>query len=54
LSAAAKKLGLSERAYDRVLKAARTWADLADAAEIHQDDMAEAVSFCALDRTIER
>jgi magnesium chelatase family protein len=50
LSAAIVKLGLSARAYDRVLKLARTCADLAGVAEIRRADMAEAVTLRALDR----
>jgi magnesium chelatase family protein len=52
LSAAVAKLGLSARAYDRVLKLARTGADLAGAMEIRSNDMAEAVTLRALDRAI--
>jgi len=52
LGAAIAKLGLSARAYDRVLKLARTCADLSGAAEIRRVDMAEAVKLRALDRPI--
>ena len=51
--AAISKLGLSARAYDRVLKLGRTCADLAGAADIRSVDMAEAVSLRVLDRVIE-
>jgi len=54
LSAAIVKLGLSARAYDRVLKLARTCADLAGAADIRSTDMAEAVKLRVLDRAMER
>ncbi len=53
LRAAISKLGLSARAYDRVLKLARTCADLAGAADIRSVDMAEAVKLRVLDRVIE-
>jgi magnesium chelatase family protein len=53
LSAAVSKLGMSARAYDRVLKLARTSADLAGVTQIRSIDMAEAVTFRALDRAIE-
>jgi magnesium chelatase family protein len=52
LKAAIAKLGLSARAYDRILKLARTCADLAGAEEIRYTDMAEAVKLRALDRPI--
>jgi magnesium chelatase family protein len=52
LKAAIAKLGLSARAYDRILKLARTCADLAGAEEIRCTDMAEAVKLRALDRPV--
>jgi magnesium chelatase family protein len=52
LKAAISKLGLSARAYDRILKLARTCADLAGAEQIRYTDMAEAVKLRALDRPI--
>jgi magnesium chelatase family protein len=45
LSAAAQRLSLSARGYDRVRKVARTIADLADADAIHADHLAEALQF---------
>jgi magnesium chelatase family protein len=54
LRAAISRLGLSARAYDRVLKLARTCADLAGAADIRSADMAEAVTLRVLDRVIEQ
>ncbi len=51
LSAAITKLGLSARAYQRVLKVARTCADLGDAPNIRPIDVAEAVKLRALDRS---
>jgi magnesium chelatase family protein len=50
LAAAIARLGLSARAYHRVLKLARTCADLAGAARIRVMDVAEAVNLRALDR----
>jgi magnesium chelatase family protein len=44
------RLGLSARAYHRVLKIARTSADLSGAADIRPIDVAEAVKLRALDR----
>ncbi len=52
LKAAIAKLGLSARAYDRILKLARTCADLAGAEQIRHTDMAEAIKLRALDRPI--
>jgi magnesium chelatase family protein len=53
LGAAVARLGLSARAYDRVLKVARTCADLSGSPEICTSHVAEAVTFRALDRPIE-
>ncbi len=50
LSAVIDRLGLSARAYHRVLKLARTCADLAGQPEIRLDDVSEAVNLRALDR----
>jgi predicted ATPase with chaperone activity len=43
-------LNLSARAYHRVLKIARTVADLADAAEIKASHVSEAIQYRSLDR----
>jgi magnesium chelatase family protein len=50
LSTAILRLGLSARAYHRVLKVARTCADLSGAPDIRTIDVAEAVKLRALDR----
>jgi magnesium chelatase family protein len=50
LGTAISRLGLSARACHRVLKLARTCADLADESEIRRIDVAEAVQLRALDK----
>lgn len=50
LSHAMDKLGLSARAYDRVLKVARTIADLAGAENINSAHLMEAISYRNMDR----
>ena len=50
LKSAIVKLGLSARAYHRVLKLARTLADLEGTAEVGSAHVAEAIQYRVLDR----
>jgi magnesium chelatase family protein len=50
LGAAMARLGLSARAYDRIVKIARTCADLAGAVEIRAPHVAEALSLRGCER----
>ena len=54
LENALNKLGLSVRAYHRILKVSRTIADLTGEKEIQQPHLAEALGYRAMDRLLQK
>ena len=52
LRVAISELNFSARAYDRILKVARTIADLAEREGIESEDVSEAIQYRTLDRNL--
>ena len=52
LKQALTEFGLSARAHDKILRIARTIADLAEADTLHADHISEAIMYRRLDRQL--
>jgi magnesium chelatase family protein len=52
LERAMEEMSFSARAHDRILKVARTLADLAGTADIRSNDVLEAIQYRSLDRKL--